>query len=232
MALLRLSDPPFVGRTGKGIRVAVVDSGIAANHPHVGAVGAGISFVGDEHDTGDRIGHGTAIAAVLREKAPDAELVPVRVFDRELATDAATLAHAIIWAAEYECRVVNLSLGTLNAAHGDVLAAAVQHATELGSLVVSAYSVNGTPHFPGALHGVRMARVEGSPDLERDAIESELAPGGQHILYASIFPRPIPGVPKERNFHGVSFAVANASAFMARWAEGCGGAVPIPLETL
>ncbi|MDH3270300.1 MAG: hypothetical protein OEN56_03145, partial [Gemmatimonadota bacterium] len=39
---------------------------------------------------------------------------------------------------------------------------------------------------------------------------------GKRVLRASPYPRPIPGVPPERNFNGISFAVANASGVVAR----------------
>lgn len=217
-----LGDPPFAGRTGRGVRIAVVDSGIAPNHPHVGGpVGVGISLVGDPADTADRVGHGTAVAAVIREKAPDAELVPVRVFDRELATDAATLARAICWAADHGCALVNLSLGTPNVAHAPALLDAVRHANALKCLVVAAHAVDGVEHLPGALDGVQVARVEAAPDFERDEIELYSPNGGIRVLCrASIYPRPIPGVPRERNLHGVSFSVANTTGFLALRLEG------------
>jgi hypothetical protein len=41
-------------------------------------------------------------------------------------------------------------------------------------------------------------------------------------IAASPFPRPIPGVPPDRNFHGPSFAVANATGFLALAAEAGG----------
>ena len=214
---VRLTDEPFAGRTGRGVRIAVVDSGIAPNHPHVsGPVGAGISLIGDPADTADRVGHGTAVAAVIREKAPDAELVPVRVFDRDLATDAATLARAIRWAADEACALVNLSLGTPNAAHAAVLLDAVRHANAVRCLVVAAHDVEGVTHLPGALNGVQVAGVEAAPEFERDEIEFVPRQGGIRVhCRASIYPRPIPGVPHERNLHGVSFSVANVTGFLA-----------------
>ena len=47
-------------------------------------------------------------------------------------------------------------------------------------------------------------------------------PGGDvmPVFRASPFPRPIPGVPRERNLAGVSFAVANVTGFLARAMEG------------
>jgi len=41
------------------------------------------------------------------------------------------------------------------------------------------------------------------------------------IFLASPYPRPIPGVPPERNLHGVSFAVANMTGFVARTLQTC-----------
>jgi hypothetical protein len=221
MALVRLADPPFAGRTGKGVRVAIVDSGIAPNHPHVGAVAEGVTFVEDGAGTADRIGHGTAVAAAIREKAPDAELVPVRVFGRELATGAETLAAAIRWAAENRCHLANLSLGTTNAAHAELLHEAVAFAFSKRTIVVAAHSVNGEKHLPGSLDRVQVAGVEGAPEFERDSIECFSTDGGHHVrCRASIYPCPIPGVPRERNLHGVSFAVANVTGFLALRYEG------------
>jgi len=213
----RLSDPPFAGRTGRGVRIAVVDSGVARNHPHVGGlVGVGTSFVGLAADTADRIGHGTAVSAAIREKAPNAELVPVRIFDRDLATDAATLARAITWAADAGCHLINLSLGTPNFAHAALLREAVQHAGAAQCLVVAASTVGGVPQLPGALAGVQVAGVEAAREFEREEFVVVRNEGGMGIrCWASIYPRPIPGVEPHRNLSGVSFAVANATAFLA-----------------
>jgi subtilisin family serine protease len=216
---LSLTDPPFDGRTGKGVRVAVVDSGIAPNHPHVGAVAIGINLAGEGQDTSDRIGHGTAVAAAIREKAPDAELVPVRVFDRELATDVHTLGRAIVWAADHGCEIVNLSLGTSNEAHRAVIEQALELAHRRNVMVISAYETDGTKWLPGSLDGA--IGVVPVPELDRELIEIDTARRELPVLVrASIYPRPIPGVPKERNLSGVSFAVANVSGFMAVAREG------------
>ena len=82
---------------GAGIRVAIVDSGIAAGHPHVGEVADGvwITAEGTSPDFADRIGHGTAVAGAVREWAPGATLVAVRICDRRLSTTASVLAQAI-----------------------------------------------------------------------------------------------------------------------------------------
>jgi hypothetical protein len=219
MLRLTLADPPFAGRTGKGVRVAVIDSGIAPNHPHVGELANGVNFAGEGRDTADRIGHGTAVAAAIREKAPDAELVPVRVFDRELATDVHTLARAIVWAADHGCDVVNLSLGTSNEAHRATIENALDSAHRRNVMVISAYESAGLKWLPGSLDGA--IGVVPDAELDREAIEIDTARRElPALIRASIYPRPIPGVPKERNLSGVSFAVANVSGFMAVAREG------------
>ncbi|MBC8090246.1 MAG: S8 family serine peptidase [Phycisphaerae bacterium] len=200
------------------MRIAIVDSGIAPEHPHVGDVASGVSLTHSAGDTLDRLGHGTAVAAVIREKAPDAVLVPVKVFDRTLATDARTLAKAIHWAADNACHIVNLSLGTTNAEHSALLQAAVSYATARGTYVVGAFETDAVRWLPGSLHGA--IGVVGRGDVEREELVAELtALFDQSPVGASIYPRPIPGVPRERNLHGISFAVANVSGFLARWLE-------------
>ena len=213
-----LADEPYRGRTGRGVTVAVLDSGIHAGHPHVGAVRGGISFVvgGDSTDITDRIGHGTAVAAAIREKSPGVELVSVRIFDRTLATSADVLARAIAWSAAHGAQLINLSLGTANPAHAALLQDALDEAASLGSVVVSAREANGVRWMPGSLRGC--AAVDADASLERDEIE--IIELGQTSRYtASPYPRPIPDVPREQNLSGVSFAVANVTGFLARTLE-------------
>jgi subtilisin family serine protease len=209
---------PFADRTGDGVLVAVVDSGIHAGHPHVGAVKSGICLFpgGDEGDSVDRIGHGTAVSAAIREKSPGAELLAVRVFDRQLATNAAVLAKAIDWSADAGARLINLSLGTANAAHRDLLGGAVERAKRAGAIVVSARQAGAVNWLPGSLPSVAAVEVDWS--LERDELEVA-GSADETVFRATGYPRPIPGVPRERNLSGISFAVANVTGFLARLLE-------------
>ena len=196
------------------MRIVVVDSGIALNHPHVGAVTVGHAFVGeDATDVVDRLGHGTAVAAAIREKVPAAELVAVRVLDRELSTTARLLSAAIEWAAEHGARLVNLSLGTVNPAHIPLFEAALVKAASQGTVVVSACGEEEQRWYPGSLPGV--IGVVADPECPRFGVAVATGPLGR-ALVASPFPRPIPGVVTERNLSGVSFAVANATGLLAR----------------
>lgn len=211
----------FAGRTGRGVTIAVVDSGIHAAHPHIGSISTGIAFDADagvQQDVTDRLGHGTAVAAAIREKAPEAALVPVKVFDRTLATTARALAAAIEWAAAQGVALINLSLGTATADHRAVLEQAVERASNHRAIVVSAAPQEAMTFLPGALPGV--VAVEADWMSARDVIFVRRGDAGQLILRASGFPRPIPGVPVDRNFRGASFAVANATGFIALAIDG------------
>lgn len=92
------------------MKIAIIDSGIHVNHPHVGQIAGGIAIIGD--DLTDRLGHGTAVAGAIREKAPDAELYAVKIFDRRLSTNFDTLRRALEWCVENHMDIVNLSVGT------------------------------------------------------------------------------------------------------------------------
>ena len=204
------------GCTGRGVRIAIVDTGIHAGHPHLGAVDAGIAFddAGQPHqDVVDRLGHGTAVAAAIHEKAPAAALVPVKVFDRRLSTTGRALAAAIHWAVAQGVQIVNLSLGTTNGEHRQMLADVVAEARSAGMVIVAAAPTAEHAWLPGALPGVVGVELDWS--CPRDSCEVVTDDAGVVRVRASGFPRPIPGVPPEQNLKGHSFAVANATGLFA-----------------
>jgi subtilisin family serine protease len=179
------------------VRIAVIDSGVNPNHPHIVRVDGGFPA----NDFLDRLGHGTAVMAAIQEKAPDAEYFAVRVFDRELRTNIDTLVAAIQWCIDEKMDIVNLSLGTS------------KHAERFAPLVSRVIVVSAAGMFPGDLPGV--IRVAPDPHLARDQYRVE-----GETFYASGYPRPMPGVPPERNLSGVSFAVANMTGFVGCACDG------------
>lgn len=108
---------------GRGIKVAVIDSGIELSHPaHRGlrllddivffpvpkktprrAAGRGV----DVH------GHGTAVAGILREAAPEAQIGSFRVFDNRLASRFRLIEAAAMLAIERGYNILNCSFGAL-----------------------------------------------------------------------------------------------------------------------
>ena len=199
------------------VRISIIDSGVNPDHPHVGGIIAGVGFDtdGTRHDDFvDRLGHGTAVTAAIREKAPGADLLAAKVFDRKLAAPIAALLAAIDWSIGQRAQVINLSLGTPNQEHETALQTAVTEARAAGSLIVSALEHDGTRWLPGSLHGVVGVRLDW--ECPRDRYRVISTPEGGVGFGTSGYPRPIPQVPPEKNLKGISFAVANMSGFLAR----------------
>ncbi|TCC22433.1 type VII secretion-associated serine protease mycosin [Kribbella sindirgiensis] len=118
--------------TGSGVTVAVVDSGVDADHPQLrrpGKVLRGRDFflVGKLPGNYDCISHGTGVASIIaadaadgigfRGVAPGARILPVRITDRESGDSGATkyidpniLAKGIVYAVDQGAKVINLSL--------------------------------------------------------------------------------------------------------------------------
>lgn len=110
------------GATGAGVDVAVIDSGIEADHPLVRGVDSAIAFRYDAEaedgvalDVGpheDLFGHGTAVAGIIRRVAPQCRLHSLRVLGERLSGKGIVFATALRWAIDNRMDVVNMSLST------------------------------------------------------------------------------------------------------------------------
>ncbi len=149
--------------TGKGVVIAIVDSGIDIDHPDLrDRVVDGYDFVDDDDTPRDDNGHGTHVAGIaaaasdngegIAGAAPDARIMAVRVLDAEGAGDEDTIAEGIVWAAEHGADVINLSLGEVGFASriikGGPLNRAIRQAASLGSVVVAASGNEGAARRP------------------------------------------------------------------------------------
>jgi subtilisin family serine protease len=220
---------PFASSTGCGVRVGVIDSGVNIRHPHIISVAGGAriesgSAISDSYV--DVLGHGTAVMAAIQEKAPDAEYYAVKLFDRTLSATAASLLGAIQWCIDQELRVINLSLGTTNPQHAGPLTVLVKQAVERGIVLVSAGESNGKPYLPGSLPGVIGVCLDWNCDSNTYRAQED---ADSVVFYASPYPKALPGVPREKNLHGISFAVANMAAFVIR---ACSLFPREPVETI
>ena len=138
--------------TGEGVVVAVVDSGVDADHVDlVGQVLPGIDLVDETPDGAlpggtDAVGHGTTVAALIAGRGDDedgviglaynAKILPVRVLDENNRyDDARVVAEGIRWAVDHGADVINLSLGGTR--HSTDLAAAIQYAFDHDVVVVA-----------------------------------------------------------------------------------------------
>lgn len=151
----------FMGReyTGKGVTVAVVDSGIDKDDPRLSGVeieGWSITLGATGHamlssDCHDENGHGTEIAAAINAIAPDAKLVAVKIMGARLRTSAELMAAGIETSAKNGAKVVNLSLGTPNMGKALLLRECVANAVEAGSIVLAAAHPKGERAYPADL---------------------------------------------------------------------------------
>ncbi|MEZ5250913.1 MAG: S8 family serine peptidase [Ilumatobacteraceae bacterium] len=109
----------FGGADGTGVSVAVIDSGIDADHPALeGCVDPerGVAFSVDLDGTvvrvdgvhGDSYGHGTACAGIIHSIAPMARITSVKVLGPGLTGKAAAFIAGLEWAIEEGYDVVNL----------------------------------------------------------------------------------------------------------------------------
>lgn len=186
------------------LKVAVIDSGINAGHSHVGEISGGISFVSETFN--DLVGHGTAVAAAIRDHESRVELYAVKIFDRSFSTEIESVVKALEWCAENAMDLVNLSLGTAKTAHGKLL----EEASRRVNVLVAPYEFIGLPAYPGSFPWV--FGVTPDPSCPRD--EYRRVPN--HSYLASPLPRTIPGLASEQNFSGPSFAVANFTGLACR----------------
>ena len=147
------------GVDGRGIGIAVVDSGIAPHSALARRVVANVSFVTGDPQITDTFGHGTHVAGIIagnpsppngvaREYAggiaPGAMLINVRVLGADGSGFTSDVIDGIQWVvanrARYNIRVINLSLGhpVTEACSTDPLCEAVNQAVQAGIVVVVA----------------------------------------------------------------------------------------------
>lgn len=145
--------------TGKGVTVAVVDSGIDKNDPRLAGrlvEGWNIQLGATGHailggDFSDENGHGTNMAAAVAQLAPECKLVGVRIMDARLRTSADLMAAGIETAYRAGAHVISLSLGTPNMGKALLLRDCCALAVENNALVLAAAHPKGDRAYPADL---------------------------------------------------------------------------------
>jgi serine protease len=158
--------------TGRGVTVAVVDTGIACEDygPYTKGTDladttcvGGWNFVTRNEHANDDQGHGTHVAGTIAQSTNNgiggaglafhARLMPVKVLNEGGFGTTADVADGIRWAAEHGANVINLSLG--GPRNSRVLQKAVDFALSRGVVVVAAAgNSGGRVGYPGASEGV------------------------------------------------------------------------------
>jgi subtilisin family serine protease len=139
-----------LGLTGKGVTVALLDTGVKLDHPDlVGRIAEAKDFTGTQPTASDDVGHGTHCAGIIagsgaashgkyKGVAPEATLIEGKVCGTNSCSESAIIA-GMEWAAP-KARIVSMSLGSDDASNGaDALSQAANNlTTQYGSLIVAA----------------------------------------------------------------------------------------------
>lgn len=133
-----------MGLSGEGVKIAILDTGIASKHPDLN-VAKGISFVQGTEGYEDDNGHGTHVAGIIAAQdneigtigiAPDAEIYAVKVLDEEGNGLNSEVVAGIDWAIDQGVDIINLSLTSCKPS--DLTKNAIKKARNAGVQVVAA----------------------------------------------------------------------------------------------
>ncbi|SDK56993.1 type VII secretion-associated serine protease mycosin [Lentzea albidocapillata subsp. violacea] len=193
---------------GDGVIVAVIDSGVDAQHPDLaGQVLPGTGFGRSEGTDGttDADGHGTGMAGIIAATgrnggalgiAPGAKILPIASADEKEQFGLDAVAESIRWAADHGAKVVNLSLG-FSSSMTPTLVKAVNYAIEKDVVLVAATGNDGREvSAPANINGVIAVagtNKEGKPwassNVGADTVLAAPAAGivtiAPHSVYAS-----------------------------------------------
>jgi len=201
------------GYDGKGVKVAVLDTGIDTTHPDLASVVTESKDFSGTGSTDDRVGHGTHVAATVagsgarsdglyKGVAPGARLLNAKVLnDDGEGTDSSVIA-GLEWAAAQGAEVANLSLGQTDAPGADPVETAVNALSEsTGMLTVAAAGNEG----PGA-------GTVGSPGAAESALTVGAVDGEDRIAeFSSVGPTADSALKPDLTAPGVDIVAAKAA---------------------
>jgi thermitase len=181
------------------ITVAVVDSGICANHPDlVGRIVTGYDFVENDTIPQDDFGHGCEVSGVIAANpnnglgivgvAPNAKVMPLRVLDAAGNGSYSGVSAAIVYAVDNGAQIINLSLG--GGVPATILEDAVNYAAAHNVLLIAASgNTGGSVLYPAAYPSViAVASIDSNLQLSSFSSfgpEVDLLAPGRNIVTTS-----------------------------------------------
>ncbi|GGY35884.1 type VII secretion-associated serine protease [Streptomyces omiyaensis] len=235
-------DELWAQSTGKGVRVAVIDTGVDVRNLQLAkAVDArsGINLIpkgakdangnklkrGKENGTTDTVGHGTKVAGIIAARpakgtgfvglAPDATIIPIQQNDADGNGTATTLAAAIRHAVDKKADVINISQDTANAVKPTpLLEQAVAAALEAGVVVVASAGNDG---LGGNVKPTYPASYEGVLAVaasDRNNERAQFSQSGDFVGVAA------PGVDMVSTVPGGGHCADNGTSFSAPYVAG------------
>lgn len=223
--------------TGRGVTVAIVDSGIEGGHPElkgkviesVEARVEGNRVVFDPSTGGDSAGHGTACAGIIAKIAPDAKFASIKVLGAGGLGDGQVFIAGLEYAIKKRYKVINLSLGTTKPQFFAPLHDMLDRAYQAGCIVVAAANNLPQPSFPSVFSSSLISVIKSE---ETDPLKF-----GFH--YGQVIELTAPGVNVRtawldgghRNLTGNSFACPHISGIVARFVEGYPNMTPFQVKS-
>ncbi|MGW2835305.1 S8 family peptidase [Streptomyces sp. NPDC001286] len=163
------------GYTGKGVKVAVLDTGVDTTHPDLKSqVVASKNFTAAT-DATDHFGHGTHVASIVagtgaksggkyKGVAPDAQILNGKVLDDTGSGDDSGILAGMEWAAAQGASVINLSLGGYDTPEIDPLEAEVNKLSADKGVLFAIAAGNAGPQSIGSPGSADAALTVGAVD--------------------------------------------------------------------
>jgi subtilisin len=165
----------FAGADGRGVSVAIVDSGVDGHHPAVAGhvvrhlrvdVDGDDASVSDDPEARDLVGHGTACAGIVAAIAPAADIVSIRMLGADNRGKGRALAAAIEWAVGEGIEVVNLSLSSRSESMFAAFHAVADRSYFANTLLVCAANNVPGPSYPSLFASVVSVAAHDVPDAD------------------------------------------------------------------
>lgn len=223
--------------TGRGVTVAIIDSGIETDHPDiegktiesVEARVDGNRVVFDTSTAGDSAGHGTACAGIIARIAPDARFASIKVLGAGGLGDGQVFLAGLEYAIKQRYKVINLSLGTTKPQFFAPLHDMLDRAYQAGCIVVAAANNLPQPSFPSVFSSSLISVIKSDATDPLDF--------GFH--YGEVIELTAPGVnvrtawldKGHRTLTGNSFACPHITGIVARFVEGYPNLTPFQVKS-
>ncbi|WP_415951359.1 type VII secretion-associated serine protease mycosin [Streptomyces sp. KLOTTS4A1] len=233
-----LLDELWEQATGKGVRVAVIDTGVDVKNKQLKPavdVRAGRNFIpkdakddqgrelkqGNKNGTSDVVGHGTKVAGIIAARpakgtgfvglAPEATIIPIQHNDAYGNGNAKTLADAIRYAVdEADADILNISQDTVNPIAGDsVLKRAIDHAIAEEVVVVASAGNDGLDGNVKQTYPAAFPGVLAVASSDRNNERAAFSQSGEFVGVAA------PGVDMVSTVPGGGHCADNGTSFSA-----------------
>ncbi|MDF3146378.1 MULTISPECIES: S8 family peptidase [unclassified Streptomyces] len=163
------------GYDGKGVKIAVLDTGVDATHPDLKDQVIAAKNFSPSATAEDKVGHGTHVASIaagtgaksggkFKGVAPGADILNGKVLDDQGFGDDSGILAGMEWAAEQGAQVVNLSLGGTDTPEVDPLEAAVNKLSAEKGILFAIAAGNSGPESVGSPGSADAALTVGAVD--------------------------------------------------------------------